>query len=69
MVEDSSCCSNKNVNSLSELTNLIFNVDTTIDSDNFELALVVLQFAHFVGDLKSKLSSRGQHDSLNFSSS
>ena len=51
VVEDSSCCSNKNVNSLSELANLIFNVDTSIDCDNSELAIVVLQLAHLVSDL------------------
>lgn len=42
MVQNSTGCADKNINSLSQLPDLVFNVDATIDCDNLELALVVL---------------------------
>jgi hypothetical protein len=57
VIKNSSCGTNKDVYTLSELSDLFINVDSSIHCDNFELIFIVFQFGHFSGDLERKLSS------------
>ena len=42
VVEYTASCSDENVDTPSEITDLLINADATVDSDNFEVAIVVL---------------------------
>ena len=67
VIEDSSCGSNKDIDTLSELSNLLVNINSTIYSHNFELIFIMLQFGHFRCDLESELSGGSKNDGLNLS--
>jgi hypothetical protein len=66
MVENSTRCSYENIDALSQLSNLILDIDSAVHSHDSELTLVMLQFDHLVRHLESELSSWGQNDGLNF---
>lgn len=52
MVEHSSCSSNEDIDSSSELIDLIIDGNSTVDSQDVVFSLIMLQFIEFIGDLK-----------------
>jgi hypothetical protein len=58
MVEYSSSGAHKEVHTFSELSGLVVNAHTTVDSQRSEFVGVVLNFGKFIRDLQSKLSCR-----------
>lgn len=67
MVEDTASGTNKNIDSISKLPCLIINAYATINGQNFEFVLTVLEFHHLIGHLKCKFSGWCQDDGLNSS--
>jgi len=65
MVKHSSGRADENVNALLELSNLIINIDSAVDCNNFKLVIIVLKLGHFIGHLQSQLTSRRKPDGLN----
>jgi len=51
VIEDTSGGSHEEVNSTTQLTSLVFDADTTVDSDNGKLVLSELQSLNLVRDL------------------
>lgn len=67
MVKDSSCGTDEDVNSTSELASLFINAHSSVHSTNFELRLVMLEFGEFVSYLDRKLSCRSKNNCLHSS--
>ena len=65
VIFDPTSGSNEKIDTIFELSGLIHNRNTTVDSDNSELLRVVLQLGELICDLNRKLASRCQHDRLN----
>ena len=69
MIKNTTSGSDENIDTISQLPDLILDIDSTIHGDNSEFVLMMLQFHHFVGDLKSQFSSWCENDGLNLSCS
>jgi len=67
MIEDSTCGTDENIDARPELLDLVLNVDSTVNSDNLKLIVIMFKFLHLIGHLKCKFSGGGQDDSLELS--
>ena len=63
VIKDSSCGSYKNVYTRFQLSNLVIDVNSSIDSHKSELIFMVLQFFKLSGDLDCQLTSWGKDNS------
>ena len=68
MILDSTSGAHENVDSFPEVPGLALNVDTSVDCDNLELIMVMLQLCQLSSDLDCQFSSWCEDDCLNFSS-
>lgn len=67
VIENSTSRSNEEINSVPELSGLILNVDSSVDSHNSELAVEMFEFFDLFGNLNGEFSGWSQHDSLDAS--
>jgi hypothetical protein len=67
MIQNSTGSSDKEVNTLTEFTRLVFDRDTSIHSHSSVLVVVHLQLVELSGTLQSQFASRSEYDCLDFS--
>mmetsp|Transcript_12754 Transcript_12754/g.21517 ORF Transcript_12754/g.21517 Transcript_12754/m.21517 type:complete len:215 (-) Transcript_12754:247-891(-) len=54
----------EDIDAASELADLVIDVDASVDGDDLELVVPVLELVELIGDLYGKLASGGQDDGL-----
>lgn len=64
MIEHTTTSANKEVDTATECSRLVLNVDSTIDSERVKLLGVVLEFCELILHLNSQLSGGTEHDGL-----
>ena len=64
VIEDSPCGAYKDVNTVPKLSDLVFNVDTSVHSDDSKLILIVLELLDFCRYLKSEFPRWSHNDGL-----
>jgi len=63
VIQNSACCTNKDVNTLSQLSDLLINIDASINCNKSEFIFMMLQFEELVRYLESQFTRGCQNDS------
>ena len=51
VVKHSPSCSNENINTISQILDLLLDINSSVDSDDFEFVVVVFERVHNIADL------------------
>ena len=68
VIEDAPSCADEELDAVPELADLVVDVYTPVNGDNFVLVVGVLQTGQHIGDLECELTSWREHDGLDLAS-